>query len=762
MCSRPYRWFASLPTLLACLLFFEGAVTVLFPIKASAADSPKIRSKSSKTAPSEPEPDPGILQKVAQTARSSVVVISHFGREGKSDGVGSGFVVSPNGLIATSLHVIGEGRPVQITTADGSRLEVVEVYSWDRKNDLAVLKVKGKIPAAFILGDSDSLRLGDELLAIGNPMGLDFSVVRGVMSARREVEGTDMLQVAIPIEPGNSGGPLVNPKGEVVGIMALKSVVTANLGFAVPVNALKALLDRPSPMPVDKWLNVGALNAAEWEAVGGARWRQRVDRIVVEGVGDGFGGRSLCLAKTATVEVPYALEVWVKLNDESGAAGLAFGADGSDKHYGFYPTGGQLRLTRFDGPNVYSWTILEQGPSDYYRKGGWNRIGVQVDTNQVRCFVNGRVVFQTSDPAFAGNRVGLCKFRDTEAEFKGLKWGRDLPQNDAVVQDSLNVRIQEYLARPEKEQAESLIRSMEGTPTQSRQWLSDRALQLERNAAELRKVADLAHARRTQSELKNVLTAGESEIDLVHAALLLSQYDDPELDVEAYRKHVDRMAAELKTEIKPGADDATKLSALKHYFFTEQGFHGSRQDYYDKANSYLNQVAEYREGIPITLSVLFIELGHRIGLTGLRGHPLPGHFVVLYHPTSGLDQIIDVYEGGRGLSHAEADLLASRYSDGGTKSELLEPATKRDIIVRMIRNLQQIARGDESTPSQLRYLDLILVLQPSSPLDRLDRARLRAQIHDSAGAREDIQWLLDHSPPGVDPDRLEDLLKELK
>lgn len=731
------------------------------------AESSKSKSRSSRNsesksdAKSAPNAESSRIQGVVEAARQSVVVISHFGREGKSDGVGAGWVVASDGLIATSLHVIGEGRQVTVQAADGTKLEVVGVHAWDRKFDLALLRVKGKVPPPLALADSDALKQGDDVVVIGNPMGLEHSVVRGVASARREIEGVDMIQVAVPIEPGNSGGPMLDMKGRVCGIMALKSMMTANLGFAVPVNALKTLLERPSPISMDRWLNMGTLDPSEWEPLMGSRWRQRVDRVVVEGVGDGFGGRALCLSKQSTPEIPFEMSVSVKLDDEAGAAGLVFASDAGEKHYGFYPTGGQLRLTRFDGANVFTWQILQQGPSESYHKGEWNRIRVRVEAERILCFVNGRQVFESRDRNFAGNRVGLCKFRETQAEFREFRLGKPVDEIEEQLPDALMTRLEEFLRAPSRESERTLSAALTERPEGVQKYLDRRAKQMERQVNDLKRLSLRTHSQQVQAELKTVLTAAEKEIDLVTAALLLSRFDDPELNVSAYRQHFDRMGRELNQLIKPQADEGERLRVLKNYFFQEQGFHGSRHDYFEKANSYLNSVMEYREGIPITLSVLFMELGQKIGLAGLQGHPLPGHFMVLYKGTNGVERVIDVFEGGRELTHAEADLVATRYAQGSVRSQQLEPARKRDIIIRMARNLQGISRGDESVADQLRYLDLVIGLQPNSPVDRLDRARLRAQNSDVDGAKEDIQWLLDHSPPGLDPEKLEEILRSL-
>ena len=293
--------------------------------------------------------EPASVAELAKKARPSIVLITMSGRESSDSRLGTGFVISADGLIATNLHVIGEARPISVQTADGKKLSVTEIRAWDRNLDLAVLKVDGKDLPALELGDSTMLEQGAPMVALGNPYGLKNSVVGGVISEVREIDGRRMLQLAMPVEPGNSGGPVLDGQGKVVGIVTLKSLVQQNIAFAVEVNALKPLLEKPNPIPMDRWLTIGGIDKQEWLPLFGATWQQRGGRILVGGMGSGFGGRSLCLSLAELPELPYEVAVSVKLDNEAGAAGLVFHADGKDVHYGFYPTNGKLRLTRFDG-----------------------------------------------------------------------------------------------------------------------------------------------------------------------------------------------------------------------------------------------------------------------------------------------------------------------------------------------------------------------------------------------------------------------------
>jgi serine protease Do len=142
------------------------------------------------------------------------------------------------------------------------------------------------------------------------------------------------------------------------------------------------------------------------------------------------------------------------------------------------------------------------------------------------------------------------------------------------------------------------------------------------------------------------------------------------------------------------------LEALTKHLFVDHGFHGSRTDYYNRANSYINEVMDDREGLPISLSVVFLELARRAGLKDVAGVPLPGHFMVRHK-----DQLIDVFDNGKLISRAEAEeLIGMPLLD-----RYLEPASKRDIILRMVRNLQNAGSPAEAA----RYEDLIAALSES-------------------------------------------------
>lgn len=730
---------------------FPHLISLLFGLIAIKVSIAPIRSaeesSSTKTA-----------QQIMDSARDSIVVIRRTGRDGGTGGIGTGFVVSKDGLIATCLHVIGEARPLRVSFADGQTAAVTEIHAWDRKLDLAVLRVDARNLQPLRLADSDLLKQGAPVVAIGNPQGLAHSIVQGVVSAIRDFEFGPMIQLAIPIEPGNSGGPLLDMRGRVQGILNIKSLLTDNLGFAIPINALKPLLQKPNSVPMEKWLAIGALNAALWQPLMGAQWRQRTGMITVESSGQGFGGRALCLSKQDIPGVPYEIAVTVLLDDEAGAAGLAFASDEGDLHYGFYPSAGQLRLTRFDGPSVYTWNILRQIDSPHYRSGEWNRLKVRIEPEKILCFVNDQLVAEVDEKIARQGKAGLAKFRNTKAKFKNFQLAKSIPAEPQPAENKvLAEQIENTLEKPNASAKELLDK-----PAEARALLLSRARDLDQQAATARKLAaDLNH-KSVQQEMVRIFRRDESDINLFSAALLIGRLETPDLDLDSYRAELDNMVLEIRSRLPDAASNKEKLDHLRKYLFEDNGYHGSRSDYYNHANSFLNRVIDDREGIPITLSVLFLELGRKLGIEKLHGMPFPGHFMVRFTEPDKEPVYIDVFDGGKLYKKTELYSLISNHSEVPLLDEHFKPATKRDIILRILKNLIAVSMQQDDATRTLPYLDLSLAISPDQPIDRWRRATLLLQSGRQPLAREDLKWLLDHKAEGFDLDRIEDLYRNLQ
>jgi len=167
-------------------------------------------------------------------------------RELKQRSLGTGFIIDMNGLILTNNHVVERADEIKVKLTDSREFRAV-VIGRDPKTDLALIKISSpfeKLPV-LLLGDSDHIRVGDWVLAIGNPFGLEHTVTKGIISATGRVIGSgaydNFLQTDAPINPGNSGGPLINLHGEVIGINTAIVPGGQGLGFAIPSNMAKAI-----------------------------------------------------------------------------------------------------------------------------------------------------------------------------------------------------------------------------------------------------------------------------------------------------------------------------------------------------------------------------------------------------------------------------------------------------------------------------------------------------------------------------------------
>lgn len=197
-------------------------------------------------ATTEPEPPKELTPAELFTAYAPAVVTirteSLFG-----SGAGTGFFVDDSGLIATNHHVIDGGAKLTVKRFDGSETDKVEIVDQDPERDLALLKIEATdtLPAVK-LGDSEAITVGEAVIVIGNPLGLEHTLTDGLVSSRRLLRDKRFIQMSAPVSPGNSGGPVFNRRGEVIGVTVAKLAMGfgENLNLAIPVNDLKTLLAR--------------------------------------------------------------------------------------------------------------------------------------------------------------------------------------------------------------------------------------------------------------------------------------------------------------------------------------------------------------------------------------------------------------------------------------------------------------------------------------------------------------------------------------
>lgn len=230
----------------------RASLLAAFALAACAAPAPPPPAVTPPPASAAP-PQPLTPAQIA--ARSTPAVVSIR----SATGLGTGFVVRKDGWIATNLHVIAGARELMVATSDRREFPVLEVLASDEARDLAIVRVEARELAVLALGDSDAVRAGDAIVAIGHPLGLEDTVSNGLVSAVRVLDpALTVLQISAPIAPGSSGGPIFSDRGEVIGVATAFINEGQNLNFGVPVRYLKAMLDSPRPVPLTAFAAVTA------------------------------------------------------------------------------------------------------------------------------------------------------------------------------------------------------------------------------------------------------------------------------------------------------------------------------------------------------------------------------------------------------------------------------------------------------------------------------------------------------------------------
>ncbi len=716
------------------------------------------------------------IVELSKRVTESLVKIRVTNRDSRGQGHGSGFVIGEDGLIATARHVIGDRKLVTIELPDGTEAVATHVYAASDDLDLAILKVDAKGLKALPLGEISEAQSGQSVVTVGHPGSLKNSTFAGILSGFKEIEGIKMLQLSMTIEKGSSGEPVVDRQGNVIGLVVLKSVEVANLGFAVPVNYLKDMLENPTPLPMSHWMKIGALDETRWENVFGANWNQRAGRILVDGNGNAFGGRSLCLQTHDAPEIPYEVQVEVKLNDERGAAGLAFHSDGNEKHYGFYPSNRNIRLTQFNGPDLGSWTILHNKPHSTYRENDWNTFKVRVEAEGFQCFLNGELITKSVEDRIPPGRIGLATFRGTEAEFRRFRVADRLPSPTPNAEDRKAIANILTAVKHNRPAINEVVQQLQPYRQFTTLTLQQQADQLEQKAKHLRDLSREVHAAAMRKQIlialgHNQADSGDSKErtaaatpNLLKAALLIARMDNEEVEPDVYVERVEQLTAEVLQAMPENATEAERLKTLDEVLFTQYGFAGSRYDYETRSNSYLNEVIDDRRGIPITLSVLYMEIARRIKLN-VVGLGLPGHFVVRFEPTQegASAEIIDIFNGGKRLSTDEARQMVRRHGFPEEQMEEFLQAQNADQIVhRMLLNLLGLAEGERDDERVLRYLNTIIAIDETDLNARSKRLQIRAMTGRLEESIKDLDWLLNNRPSVFDADRLYELRASLQ
>jgi regulator of sirC expression with transglutaminase-like and TPR domain len=266
-----------------------------------------------------------------------------------------------------------------------------------------------------------------------------------------------------------------------------------------------------------------------------------------------------------------------------------------------------------------------------------------------------------------------------------------------------------------------------------------------------------------------LLAAEDSRIDLARACLMIAEDAYPGLEIERYLGDIERLALKLRGRMPQTFAAEDRVVALNKFLFDDLGYWGNTDDYYDPRNSYLNEVLDRKTGIPITLSILYMELGRRVGLP-LEGVSFPGHFLVRLRLRGGT-LILDPFSGGAPQSEDELRARLERVIPEGATADVpvaelpleqfLEPATKRQILARVLRNLKGIYREVGRPERMLEVLNRMLLVAPDANVELRDRGYVYRRLECWRPALQDLADYVAREPEAADADEVRAKVAEL-
>jgi regulator of sirC expression with transglutaminase-like and TPR domain len=266
-----------------------------------------------------------------------------------------------------------------------------------------------------------------------------------------------------------------------------------------------------------------------------------------------------------------------------------------------------------------------------------------------------------------------------------------------------------------------------------------------------------------------LLRREDARIDLARACLMIAEDAYPGLEVERYMGEIERMALRLRGRLPQNSSGEERVVALNQFLYEDLGYWGNTDDYYDPRNSYLNEVIERKTGIPITLSIVYMELGRRVGLP-LEGVSFPGHFLVRLRLRGGM-LVLDPFAGGAPQSEDDLRSRVKRVIPDGVADDLpagelpldqfLEPATNRQILSRVLRNLKGIYREADKPERMLDVLNRMLLVTPGASAELRDRGYVYQRLECYRAALKDLTDYTQREPDAADLDEVRGKLFEL-
>ncbi len=272
----------------------------------------------------------------------------------------------------------------------------------------------------------------------------------------------------------------------------------------------------------------------------------------------------------------------------------------------------------------------------------------------------------------------------------------------------------------------------------------------------------IIEAIRARRSFQEIAALDEEAFFLDRAALVLALDEYPNLDVQEYLRRLDTLAARAQVVIGENHTAINTIESINEVLFIQEGLRGNDEDYYDPRNSYINEVLDRRLGIPISLSVIYMEIAKRIDFS-VEGIGFPGHFLVK-HVDNDRDIVIDAFNLGRILTPNDCQELLDKTYNGAVamSASLLQPMPKRLIITRMLYNLKGVYTQKEQYSKALATIDKLLLLNPWTPSEVRDRGLLYMQTSLFAKALADLEAYLTHAVAPEDSSNIQNHIKMLR
>ena len=251
------------------------------------------------------------------------------------------------------------------------------------------------------------------------------------------------------------------------------------------------------------------------------------------------------------------------------------------------------------------------------------------------------------------------------------------------------------------------------------------------------------------------------DFDLALGALLIASTEAPDVDIDGVLTNLERMAAAARARIPEDGNELQQLNAVTDLLFGVIGLAGNRDDYYDPRNSYLQHVLDRRLGIPITLSLVCIEVGRRAGVP-IVGIGMPGHFVIRHRNEPNF--FVDSFNGGLLLSQDECGSLMREAAGDAVRLEAhhLDPVTPREILARMLRNLKAIYWDREEFDQCIITIGAIMAVLPDKPEEQRDRGVVHLKAGNHRQSAEDFAAYIEAAPDAEDAETVRNALTRLR